>query len=224
MATARSRLAHFAMEQECTELVFWDKDLLPELHQLGRLLSHDLDIVCAQYAKRGLPTAFHGQELVGETVNLETGIQKMTFAPIGFAKIKTGVFSKLMEVFPEREHMIVEIQAQYKHHFEFFPAGLIGPNTSDGKIARIKQVIDRPDESALDVVRDITEIINDSDYSKSHYYGEDYFFCHLCRKAGFDINLDTTLIIPHVGETTFPITNAEINAMAKEPWRQLKRQ
>ncbi len=223
VSTARTHLAHFAMEHECTELVFMDRDLKPELHQLGRLLSHDVDIVCAQYAMRGLPTKFHGQELKGETVNEKTALQKMTFAPIGFAKIKTAVFYKLKEVFPEREHCYEELTSKHIGNHEFFPTGLVGPNTPEGKLDRIKGILARRETPFMADLEDIFNVVKDSDYSDSHYYGEDYYFCLLAKKAGFDINLDTALIIPHAGEITFPIMNQDLNAMAKEEWRQAPR-
>jgi hypothetical protein len=39
------------------------------------------------------------------------------------------------------------------------------------------------------------------------YLSEDYYFCHLARKYGFDIFVDPSIVVGHVGKMEFPLPN-----------------
>lgn len=42
------------------------------------------------------------------------------------------------------------------------------------------------------------------------YLSEDYYFCHLARKHGYDIWLDTSIYVKHVGKATYPFKDYDL--------------
>lgn len=40
---------------------------------------------------------------------------------------------------------------------------------------------------------------------EGHYFSEDYYFCHLARKLGFNIWADCGIVLQHVGAATWPL-------------------
>lgn len=53
------------------------------------------------------------------------------------------------------------------------------------------------------------------------YLSEDYYFCHLAQMAGFDIWLDTELIVKHHGKTVFPYDDDAMIRHVEDYTRQL---
>jgi len=64
---------------------------------------------------------------------------------------------------------------------------------------------------------------NDSDEESGDYYdffrvgvvdgrylSEDYYFCHLARKHGYDIWLDTSIYVKHIGRATYPFDDYDL--------------
>lgn len=45
---------------------------------------------------------------------------------------------------------------------------------------------------------------------EGRYLSEDYYFCHLARKYGYDIWLDTTIYVKHVGKATYPFNDYDL--------------
>lgn len=215
VATARNMAAHDALTEGYDKVFFWDKDLNTEdmnlfLACVNRLLGHDVEFVGATYAAHTKATHFHGKQV--DTTTDSRGLKKMVQVPIGFSVIDVSAFRKIQEKFPLRYFSTEESGgSKYAGLYDFFPTGLCGPNTPEGKIARIW------DADNMDVV---ASILMDADTSKTEYYGEDYYFCKLAREAGVEILMDTQFIIPHEETIRMPIPTADLQTMLAEEWRK----
>ena len=214
---ARNEIANYGRVRGCDEIVFWDKDLKPSQEQFERLLSHDEDVVCAAYARRSTKTDFHVCGLPDEFPRKD-GLQKVFQSAIGFSKIKVSVFERLAKANPWRRHVKFETGSQEYWLDEFFPMGVAGKNTPEGKIEQIKKLLSASDHEW--VHRSINEIIDNNDASDHQILGEDFYFCRLLREAGIPMYLDTHLLIPHSGEVDLPIPTPDVKAMLKEEWRK----
>lgn len=45
---------------------------------------------------------------------------------------------------------------------------------------------------------------------EERYLSEDYYFCHLARKYGYDIWLDTSIYVKHMGRATYPFKDYDL--------------
>lgn len=220
---ARNEIGMYVLLHGYDEVIFWDKDLRPTHKDFIRLLSHPEDVVCGLYALRRKDTAWNLQAIPDTEPDPKTGLLKVHQSAIGFSKIKKEAFEKLVDVFPERSCIARDNGRDGKLMHEFFPMGIIGPNSNEGRLEAIKAWLKNPAVHNLSSVQDFIDGLEDVLYKRhsepSFIVGEDYFFCKLCRDAGIDLYVDTHLIIPHVGDCEFPIPTHELEAMLKEPWR-----
>ncbi len=213
---ARDELALTAIKSDCTDLIFWDKDLEPTYDQLLRLISHDEDIVCGLYSKRHLNTHWH---VHGDPNNKEErpdGLIRVVKVAIGFSKIKVSALQRLKAFFPERQYWKHDGGEEPISLHEFFPMGVVGKNSNDGKLRRIKAVVTANQPDAYEQIK---SVVAETDYSENQIRGEDFYFCELCQEAGIKMYLDTHLIIPHDGNVRFPIPTPHLIRMLNEPWR-----
>lgn len=217
---ARDELVSVAVKYQCTHILFWDKDLEADLQHALRLMSHDVDVVSALYTKRHLSTVFHvhGDPKYQDEQRAD-GLMRVLKVAIGFSLIKVSVFERMRAFFPERIYYKCDAGEEPVILHEFFPMGIIGKNSNDGKLRRIREVM-RTAGNPVDASEDIDEILKDTDYSENQIRGEDFYFCELALEAGIELYVDPTLIIPHKGEVTFPIPTKQLNDMVREPWRQ----
>jgi hypothetical protein len=226
---ARNEIAHYAIENKFDELVFWDKDVMADvdgINQTGgaivRLLSHNVDIVCGLYSTRSLETHWHIDPLPDEEPNAD-GLQKVNRSAIGFSKIKTSVFRKISEDNPDRVAYLIDPNRAPKTITELFPMGIQGKNTPEGRIKEIKNILsdakrkDLKPETVIGLIERTLTIRYDQ---VNLFASEDYWFCDLARASGFDIHLDTNLIMGHEGRCIFPITTPRLLAVLSEPWRK----
>jgi len=205
---ARDELVQTAIRNGCTEVLFWDKDLEPTLEHGLRLLSHDVDVVCGLYSKRHLNTHWHVHGDPSSKESRADGLMKVLKVAIGFSKIKISVFAKLARHYPERVYWKHDGGEEPVTLHEFFPMGIVGPNSYRGKLERIRTAARGDDAgSALTVI------------STNQIRGEDFYFRELCEEAGIPLYLDPNLIIPHDGNIRFPIPTPQLLAMINEPWR-----
>lgn len=216
---ARDELVMMAKKGGFKEILWFDldmghKDANVTLAQTKRLMSHDVPIVCAQYTTHNLKSHFIGQAMPDEKPDAN-GLIKMFLAPIGFSIIKTEVFDKIESLYPQRQYTQRNPTQEPKKLYQHFRNGLVGKNTSGGKLARINELL-LSGNATLEV---IASICGDDDYSDNVFMGEDFDFCCMARAAGFDILMDTKVIVPHGTYLGLPISNADLLAMLAEEWR-----
>jgi len=220
VAMARCEIANLFLQRGDDELVSWDIDLGGNdpalmLSMFARLLSHDVDIVGGAYVGHNFLSQWHGAAISPDAKMDEKGLLRMGQIPLGFSKVKRKVFEKIKSDHPYLQYVFKETgMAKAKEGmFEFYPNGLVGPNTGQGKVDRIREVLRRvasPDivpDSTISRYEEIRAIINDSDYSQSILLGEDFYFCKLARDSGFELYIDNNLIVPHKTDVMLPVNN-----------------
>lgn len=226
VATARNMAADDALKGGYDKILWWDKDLTTEdmntfLSMANRLLGHDVEFVGSTYVAHTKHTHFHGKMKEGAVVD-SRGLLPMEQMPLGFTVMDVSVLRRIKAMFPLRTYTAVESGGNtVKDLYEFFHEGIIGPNTPEGKIERITKVCP-PGEAISDpasILTVISGILGDMDTSKNSRYGEDYFFCDLCAKAGVELYRDTYFIIPHEQMVRMPIPSADLRRMLDEDWR-----
>ena len=220
---ARCEIAMHVLMNGYDELVFWDKDIRPTGSQFMRLLSHENeDVVCGLYCLRRKDTGWHFYGFEGHGVE-PSGLLRVSQCAIGFSKIKASVFSRLAEAFPERAAIARDNGREPRLLHQFFPQGIVGPNSTEGRMDAIKAWFGsaKPSDfkSAADVLDKIRDLLTRKHSDPSCILGEDFFFCRLCLAIGIQVKIDTHLVIPHLGNCEFPIPTAELQEMLKEPWR-----
>ena len=226
---ARNEIAAYALDNKFDEIIWWDKDVLADVDgrnqtaaAIIRLIKHDVDVVCGIYSTRSLETHWHMEIIDGENPD-KNGLQKVKRSAIGFSKMKMSVFKAIQAKFPDRQAVLVDPLKEPKTVFEFFPMGLQGPNTPEGRLEKIKEEIERwqnkdiTSEVAMNlVVRNATIRFD----QPSYFASEDYWFCDLIRAAGIPIHIDTLLVMGHQGKAVFPITTPRLLQILSEPWRK----
>ena len=223
---ARNEIVAYAREQKFDELVFWDKDVLAEQNgenmtagAFMRLIGHKHPIVCAPYSSRHLDTHWHLQPLPGEEPN-EDGLQKVSRACIGFSKISLSVFDRIEADNPWRKGVLIDPNKSPKPCTEFFPMGVQGKNTPEHRMKQIKAVFEDDKLSASARLQRIERELNLTYDEPNLFAGEDYWFCDLARASGYDIYLDTLLMMGHKGGVTLPIPTVKLFELMREPWRK----
>lgn len=226
---ARNELANYALDNRFDELVFWDKDVTAEVDgvnqttsALVRLLTHDVDIVCGIYSTRSLSTHWH-LDIVEGTEPDANGLQKVNRCAIGFSKIKVSVFQKLAKDNPDRKGVLCDPNKAPKTVHEFFPDELQGKNTPLSRIREIRRLLEegQRNHTALETLVLQIERAASIQYDQPNIYiSEDYGFCDMARASGFDVFVDTNLMIGHEGRMVFPITTARLMECLSEPWRK----
>ena len=217
---ARDEIAAYLYQQKFDEILFWDKDLQPSIAQVVRLCSHDVPIVCAAYCHRALDIYWHLDMVPGGQPD-EHGLWPANRAGIGFSKVRKDVFDRLKAKFPERAYIKQDGGCDPVPLHEFFPMGITGPCSDEGKLERIrKEMAEAPE---CEVINRIQHILDDADYASNRILGEDFYFCKLLKEAGIPLLVDPALIIPHAGETLFPIPTHDLERMLREDWRREER-
>ena len=223
---ARNEIVEYALKHSFDELVFWDKDLKLEVDgedrtipALQRLVAYDKDIVSFIYSTRTLKTHWHLNLMPGTAID-EQGLMKAERCSIGFSKIKTHVFRKIAEDNPDSRFTIIDPNLNPRHMKDFFNMGVYGKNTPAGRVGRIREVLDRYQDLPGIAYEKIKEVLTERVDEPNMYISEDYQFCILARKSGFDLHVDTKILMSHEGTTTFPIPTAMLKEMIDEPWRK----
>lgn len=218
---ARNVLADHVIKHNMDELVSMDKDLVPTMADVVRLLSHDEPVVTGLYPRKHLLTEYHVQGIPGEGPRPDL-LQRVENASIGFSKIKTSVFRELAQKTPERRHRFQGTGEASSFKHEFYPMGIVGKNTAEGKLERINEFIEGPGVSAggdCDYST-LRQILDDTDYSDNSILGEDFYFCRLLREHGIPMYVDTALRIDHSATVELPVPTETLRAMLAEPWRK----
>ena len=222
---ARNEIAHYAVEQKFDELIFWDKDVLAQRNgedvtasALMRLISHDRDIVTAVYSSRSLNTHWHVHPIKGEEPDV-AGLQRVERASIGFSKIKVPVFKKIALANVDRVAMLVDPNKAPKLVPELFPMELKGRNTPEHRMKQIWAALSEvKNDEALRarIERELTIRYDEP----NAFISEDFGFCDLARAAGYDIWMDTLMVLGHQASVVVPVETAKLLEMLSEPWRK----
>jgi len=123
---ARDQIATYALQYNFDELIFWDTDLIPNVAMFHRLISHaSPDIVCGFYARKSLPTHFNVQRIPGNTPDPATGLEIVSRCAIGFSKIKTSVFRKIIADTPHRAYTLTNEGEEPAKHHQLFPSEIV---------------------------------------------------------------------------------------------------
>lgn len=123
VSRARNNLANDFLESDCTHLLFLDTDLIFSPEQIGRLVSHDVDIVAGVYPKKQRELAY--------VLNMDpaypdpepNGLHRMRYAGTGCLLIKRRVFEVLRERHPENAYG-PEGGENFVSRQDFFPVGV----------------------------------------------------------------------------------------------------
>jgi len=222
---ARNEIAAYAIENNFDEVIFWDKDVLAQRNgadvtdsALMRLIGHDKDIVTSVYASRSLDTHWHVTPLPGEVAN-EEGLQKVERASIGFSKIKVSVFKAIAHDNPDRVAMLLDPNRAPRSIPELFPMELQGRNIPSYRLQQIKNAMTdckNDDKLRIRIERELSVRYNEP----NAYLSEDYGFCKLARESGYDIWMDTLMVLGHESRVTLPIETPKLMEMLSEPWRK----
>jgi hypothetical protein len=222
---ARNEIAAYAMQEKFDELIFWDKDVLAQRDgedvtssALMRLIGHDRDIVTAVYSSRSLNTHWHVHPLKGEEAD-ENGLQRVERASIGFSKIKVSVFKKIAAQNPDRVAVLVDPNKAPKSVPELFPMELKGRNTAEYRLKQIRAAMSEvKNDEALRarIERELTIRYDEP----NAFLSEDFGFCDLARAAGYDIWMDTLMVLGHQASVVVPVESAKLLEMLSEPWRK----
>jgi len=222
---ARNEIAHYAVEQKFDELIFWDKDVLAQRNgedvtasALMRLIGHDRDIVTAVYSSRSLNTHWHVHPIKGEEPD-EAGLQRVERASIGFSKIKVPVLKKIALANIDRVAMLVDPNKSPKLVPELFPMELKGRNTPEHRMKQIWAALSEvKNDEALRarIERELTIRYDEP----NAFISEDFGFCDLARAAGYDIWMDTLMVLGHQASVVVPVETGKLLEMLSEPWRK----
>lgn len=217
---ARNQIVQYARKQKVDELVMIDVDVDVPVEAFQRLLSHDVDIVCALYSRRTMKTHWHVHPLNETEVENENGLLRVYQAAVGVCKIKMSVFDKLQETYPDRVGEMIEGGMQMERMVEFFPMELMGKNTPGGRLLAIKELL-KGNGSDAGLIEAIKEASVVKHQEENQFIGEDYGFCCLARNAGIPIYLDTHLVLKHEGTAMFPLeTKDMMEALENDTWRK----
>lgn len=217
----RNMLADHARREKYWKLIMLDNDHMWTIEHLFRLLAHKEPIVGGSYCRKqaGAPTwlAVHTPEIKMR----EDGLLQCDFIGTGVLAVEVAVFDKMAEMLPEREFEYEDENHKKSTMVEFFPIGLVGPNTAAGKLGRIRKLMTSTKAYSTDVLADVQAIFDDKSRGNARLLGEDYHFCHLARKCGFKLYVDTQCIVPHVGPICHPVTPDKVAVPTQIPSHEL---
>jgi hypothetical protein len=122
--------ANFLAIEHATHLFFIDADIEWEPKDVLKLLSHDVECICALYPKKTLPIEYPFHPLVDENGHSNrdprTGRIEIGNAATGFLCLKRAAFLRYIEAYPESK---IRAMQNVQDHvlpwlYDFFPAQL----------------------------------------------------------------------------------------------------
>lgn len=219
---ARNACATAVLESNQDEIWFIDDDMGPTTEMLERFGSHDVDIVAGYYCKRkpGKPQWLFVPKPGAE--KQPNGLLECSAVATGALRIKTHVLRKIAEVFPWNAFDAKDTEAEpVRRCHDWFRMGVVGPDTPEGKLEEINQILFDEDWASASTSSAINNVIERKP-QPGRLLGEDYFFCRDARKAGFKVWVDLDAPPwPHFGTIGFPIPEAAVgwgpNVVQKMP-------
>lgn len=227
---SRNIMADHAIRTEADIMVQIDTDMKWTPEGLLQMLAHGEPIVCAPYVKKQSgPIRWLVVRKKGAFPD-ERGLCDMDFFGTGMFLVSVPALRTMCDAFPERRFTYEDDDAHggitSRTMTELFPIGLVGPNTPEGRISRIRAVMaklvtDAPQsewgEFYMKQLDDVNQILNEVHPGESRFLGEDFFFSHLARKAGFKIWCDSRLLIRHIGPAPYPILEEQLSTVTQLP-------
>lgn len=227
---ARNIIADYAMRENYDLLVELDADMNPSPEDIYRWcdLLATVDFISAPYCgKRSGPCKWMVVKKPGAGIQ-PNGLLELHFAGTGVHCIRVSALRQMVAAFPEREFTYEDDKdgLKQKKMTELYPMGLVGPNTPEGRLARIAEIAsedyDEPgwvwpsngspsedwDAHRFELIR---AILTEVHPGESRLLGEDFFFSHLARKAGLRLWCDMKHVIGHVGDAVYPISTAALS-------------
>lgn len=197
----RNDLVEQAKAEKCDEILFIDSDVEWTAEHVRRIRSHDVDIVAGVYTKRkeGEPEwTFHHKP--GAMFNAQSLVECNDVAA-GFLRVKMHVFDAIKAKNPRR---LYQHKGQTEPRCEYFPIGLVGPGTAEGRLQAIESVLsDFPGILSTEQMTErIVAILAANTLPPAEMLGEDFQFCRLAREAGFTVWADLGCRLRHDG---FPL-------------------
>jgi len=220
---SRNIIADKAIAQGYWKLVQIDTDAFWTPEQLVHIVDHDEPIVAGPYIRKQSGTcSWLVVRTPGATVRAD-GLLECDFIGTHFFATSIEALKHMVWFFPERAFEYDEKDGEHlnKVMTELFPIGLVGPNTPEGRISRIREVL-KSNEDPKAVVPMIRGILENSHPQKARLLGEDYHFCQLAKKSGLKLYCDTTSVLGHVGDIVYPVGPDKLSVASDFPTHTLK--
>lgn len=194
------------------KMVMADSDAFWTAQQMIQLVDHEEPFVAGPYVRKtGGPVSWLCVRTPGTELR-DDGLMECDFMGPHLMAFNVESLRKMVAFYPERMFTIDEKDAEFnnKRMCELFPIGLVGPNTPEGRLARIKNEMmfftEPSNFDSIGCLNRINKILTTIHPGESRILGEDYHFCHLARKAGFKLFCDrNTNPIGHVGDIIYPV-------------------
>lgn len=199
----RNKLAQMARTIKATHLLFIDSDMVFDEDALLRLLAHDRDIVSGLCTQKVEPYAVVAKRRDDKGAwknvkGLEDGRFYSDLDGVGcaFTLIKTRVFDDVGEPWFAMPPLTL---------MENYPLVL---KADKGLRSALSELVHQDKPVPIDTIRDLLVAYEwkgvDHGYSK-YVIGEDVYFSDKARCAGFEVCLDASLVIGHIGEHVYSI-------------------
>jgi glycosyltransferase involved in cell wall biosynthesis len=194
---SRNRAAEKAVDAESKHLLFVDSDMVFEDDALLRLLKHDRDIISGLCCMRAPPyTPVVKRRLLDGNYRVVEGLEKGRFysdidgVGAAFLLIKTKVF-----------------EALYQPYFATAPINLV--QDYHELLDQVRVLKKSYCDTGITAKNRADEILrlHDNKPKNRSMTGEDYYFCERAKEAGFDICVDASVVIGHIGEQAYTITD-----------------
>lgn len=227
---ARNIIAANAIEMDYWAVGQIDHDMLHSLEDIVRLCTRLLEVefVYAPYVRKESGPVKWLVVHKPSAVLQPNGLMECDFVGTGAHFSRVSALKAMCDFYPERRFAYDDEQSGTKKFMtELYPIGLVGPNTPEGRLARIKAAFESgcsdmfSPPSAKGFAEACEKILTEIHPGESRMLGEDYHFCHLARKAGFRLWSDHDHLIPHVGDCQYPISTAQLSHPAPFPTHTL---
>jgi hypothetical protein len=226
---ARNIIADEAIRRDVWKVVQIDADMRWLAADVVRLVSVPEPIVYAPYvAKKSGPVHWLVIATPGAKVD-DRGLLQCDFVGTGAVSIEVAALRAMVAFYPERRFVYENDDSGIKKTMtELFPMGLVGPNTPEGRLARIEKILEREDETVCvledeirnflyNKIEDIESVVREVHPGECRLLGEDHHFSRLARKAGFKLWTDMNAVIGHVGDAIYPIGPEQLSSAACIP-------
>lgn len=97
VSRARNSLTAEFLKSDFTDMIFIDSDLVFSPEQIGRLMSHDVDVVAGFYPKKQDGNLRWVVNAIGGEKPDERGLQSVRFMGTGFMRVRRRVFEMMIE-------------------------------------------------------------------------------------------------------------------------------
>ena len=214
IATSRCDIAHTAVTGDFDELVMVDKDIIFNLKQLLRLLSHDVDVVGGAYCRHKAGKASWLFLPLFNSAEGEDHLLECSAVATGFLRIRVAALKRIRDLFPDLRYASKgnDGSEHFRIQTEYFGIGLAGPGSAEGRLDEVRKLL--TSGGSMEQIREAA--LGSCD--PAGLIGEDYRFCMRARQAGLRVWVDFGLgIMPHMGPAPYPITQEMVGYKSDGP-------